>query len=104
MAGRKPLQNGFRTARGKVTEVVGNLSDKGGTTGRVIDAGVKGITGVVNVTTRISGAAIDRTTRFIGLDRYRKELEAALDEATRVIATQEARIARLEEELGGRTP
>ncbi|MFM8794087.1 MAG: hypothetical protein ACKOFF_04215 [Acidimicrobiales bacterium] len=104
MEPRKSLQNIYGTVRGKAAEAVGNLSARGGTTGRLVDAGVKGVTGVVNVTTRISGAAIDRTTRFIGLDRYREELEAALDEATRVIATQEARIARLEDELGKRAP
>ncbi|MEY3691721.1 MAG: hypothetical protein RJB57_1377 [Actinomycetota bacterium] len=101
---RKSLQNGYGTARNKAGEVVNNLSAKGGTTGRVVEAGMKGVNSVANVASRVSGAAVDRTTRFIGLERYRRELEAALDEAVRVIATQEARIARLEDELGKRVP
>lgn len=104
MVDRKDLQNGAGKVIGRLTEATGNLRDSGGTTARILDAGVKGVTTVVKGVSHLSDAAVGRATRFIGLDRYRKELEAALDEATRVIATQEARIARLEDELGKRAP
>ena len=101
MGFRETLQNGYGTARNKATTVVDNVRTRGGRTAQAMDIGLKGVSGAVRTVSKVSSAAIDRSTRFIGLDRYRIELEAALDEAMRVIATQEARIARLEDELGG---
>lgn len=102
MGFRETLQNGYGTARNKATTAVDNVRSRGGRTAQAVDFGLKGVSGAVKTVSKVSSAAIDRSTRFIGLDRYRIELEAALDEAMRVIATQEARIARLEHELGGR--
>jgi len=100
MGFRDSLQNGYGNARDRGKSVVDNVRSRGGRTAQAMDLGIKGVSGAVKTVSKVSSAAIDRSTRFIGLDRYRTELEAALDEAMRVIATQEARIARLEDELG----
>ncbi|MEY4364685.1 MAG: hypothetical protein RLZZ305_29 [Actinomycetota bacterium] len=102
MAARKKIQETFGTGKQKLVESVNNAKSKGGVPAKVLDAGQKGVRGAVKATAKVSGAAVSRTTKFIGLEKYRTELESALDEAMRVIATQEARIARLEEDLRNR--
>jgi|LakMenE18May11ns_1017448.scaffolds.fasta_scaffold9063535_1 hypothetical protein len=92
MAFREKAQKVMRNAQDKV----GDLQSRGGTGGKAIKATVAGGKKANEVAGKASAAVVKRTTKFIGLERYRKELEAALDEATRVIAAQEARIALLE--------
>lgn len=96
---RKSLQRSYEVAKDKSTETVDKLRQKGGRTAQVVDTSLKVSKGAASAASRASAKVMDRTSRFIGLDRYRTELESALDEAMRVIATQEARLARLEEEL-----
>ena len=91
---RKRAQERFQEARGKISE----LQDRENVGGKVIKATVKGVKTGVEVVGKVSAKVVDKTTKFIGLERYRRELEAALDESTRVIAAQEARIALLEAE------
>lgn len=45
---------------------------------------------------------VSKSAEKIGADRYRDELDAALQEALRVITVQEERIALLEQRLAGR--
>ncbi|MBM3828891.1 MAG: hypothetical protein FJW09_09655 [Actinobacteria bacterium] len=100
MGFRESMQNGFGSAKEKSEATFDKLRKRGGRTAQVVDTSIKAAKGAVNVTSRATAKVMDKTTKLMGLDRYRAELEAALDEALRVIATQEARIARLEEELG----
>ncbi|NDD72303.1 MAG: hypothetical protein EBZ52_03895 [Actinobacteria bacterium] len=102
MAARKKIQETFGTGKQKLAESVNNAKSKGGVPAKVLDAGQKGVRGAVKATAKVSGAAVSRATKFISFEKYRTELESALDEAMRVIATQEARIARLEEDLRNR--
>lgn len=44
---------------------------------------------------------VSKSAEKIGADRYREELDAALQEALRVISVQEERIALLEQRLAG---
>lgn len=46
-----------------------------------------------------ASTAVDKSAQLMSLETYRAELEQLLDEAVRVIAVQEDRIARLEEKL-----
>ena len=94
MTARKTAQEKFRNIQDKVTE----LQSRDGAGGKAIKATVKGVKKGAEVAGKVSAAAVNKTTKFIGLERYRRELEAALEEATRVIAAQEARIALLEAE------
>lgn len=100
MGFRESMQHGYGSAKEKSAATVDKLRQRGGRTAQVVDTSVKAAKGAANVTSRATAKVMDKTTKLMGLDRYRVELEAALDEALRVIATQEARIARLEEELG----
>lgn len=97
---RETLQSNYDNMRDKASSIVDTARNRDGRTAKAMELSLKGVAGTIKTVSKVSNAAIDRSTRFIGLDRYRLELEAALDEATRVIATQEARIARLEEMLG----
>ena len=94
MTARKKAQDNFRIVKEKVDE----LQRRDGAGGKAIKATVKGVKKGTEVVGKVSAKVVDKTTKFIGLERYRRELEAALDEATRVIAAQEARIALLEAE------
>lgn len=94
--------------RDKAQEAMRNVQDKArqyqsreGTGGKAIKVTVAGGKKAAEVAGKASSAVVKGTTKFIGLERYRKELEAALEEATRVIAAQEARIALLEADKNG---
>lgn len=45
---------------------------------------------------------VSKSAEKIGADKYREELDAALQEALRVISVQEERISLLEQRLAGR--
>jgi hypothetical protein len=92
MAFRERAQNVMRNTQAKVSD----LQSRGGVGGKAIKATVAGSKKANEVAGKASAAVVNRTSRYIGLERYRIELEAALDEAMRVIAAQEARIALLE--------
>ena len=94
MAFRERAQDAMRKAQDKVNEMQG----RDGAGGKAIKATMAGGKKAAEVAGKASAAVVNKTTKFIGLERYRRELEAALEEATRVIAAQEARIALLEAE------
>ena len=96
---RKIAQKSFQKFEQGVKSGVGKTIAKGGTRAKVVKGGIKGGKKVAKVVGDASTRVVSKTTRLVGLEEYRLELERALDEAVRVIAVQEARIARLEGQL-----
>jgi hypothetical protein len=102
MTTRKKAQKSYRKAADASKKFVEKSRSRGGASGKLIDGGLKGGKSLAKAVGVASTKVIAKTTQIIGLEEYRTELEKALDEAVRVIAVQEARIARLEDELSKR--
>ena len=99
MATRKKAQKTYRHVKEGVKTRVEKARTSTGQTGKVVEGSIKGGKKIAKVVGDASTKVVAKTTRLVGLEEYRIELEKALDEAVRVIAVQEARIARLEAEI-----
>lgn len=99
-ATRKRMQDKFEKVSEAASERVRRAKEQDGAAGSVIKVTEKTVRRGKNVVQTAVNTAVDKSARSLSFEKYRDELEHLLDEAVRVIAVQEDRIARLEEQLG----
>jgi hypothetical protein len=102
MAIRKKIQ----TAGTKVSEKVGTTRDKfrerDDMASHTYEASEKLVKTIFKQLGQTAKWAVGKGASKIGSDEYRIELDAALQEALRVISVQEQRIALLESQISGK--
>jgi hypothetical protein len=102
MAIRKKIQ----TAGTKVSEKVGTARDKfrerDDMASHTYEASEKLVKAIVKQFGQTAKWVVGKGASKIGSDAYRIELDAALQEALRVISVQEQRIALLESQISGK--
>ena len=99
-ATRKQMQDKFGKVSEAASERFRGAKEQEGAAGAVIKVTEKAVRRGKNVVQTAASTAVDKSARSLSFEKYRDELEHLLDEAVRVIAVQEDRIARLEEQLG----
>ena len=103
MATRKFIQDKTKAAQEKVGVWRAGLQDTNAPASRVIDGAEKYSKLLYDQFKKGTGWVVSKSAERLGADRYRDELDKALQEALRVITVQEERIALLEAKLNERS-
>ena len=102
MGMRDRIQQGVGRASAKAREVRKDIRDRDDTAAHAVEAVESISRGLLDQLKKGTFWVVSKSAERMGADRYREELDAALQEALRVISVQEERIALLEERLAGR--
>lgn len=102
MAVRKHIQKWGEKGRQKAAEARQAIDDRDDVVSSVFDGTEKLVKKTGEKISSGIGWAVEQGAARIGSDKYREELDAAMQEAIRVITVQEERIAVLEELLRNR--
>ena len=98
---RDKVQEIGRSVSDRTHEVIDGARNRSGVASRTIDVAGKSGKVAYKALTKSTGWVVSKSASKMGADRYREELDTALQEALRVISVQEERIAVLESRLAG---
>lgn len=93
---RKKVQKAGAAVKDKVIEVRAAVDQRDDGVTKVVDGAEKAGKKIGQTLTQSTKWLVTKGAERMGSDKYREELDAALQEALRVIAVQEERIAVLE--------
>jgi|688.fasta_scaffold347107_2 hypothetical protein len=91
-------KNGLR-AKNKVNELRTSIKERDGIASKTLETAEEAGKATLEGISKVGGWVISKSAKRLGADKYRDELDAALQEALRVITVQEERIALLESQV-----